>query len=424
MEQRSSFLSEDHIRTVQRQFGTPTFVYSQEVLESQSQKALSFPNVYGLTVRYAVKACPAAGVIRILSRAGLHIDASSEFEALRSLRAGVPASHIQITAQQLPNNLEALVRQGILFNACSLHQLKMYGQLFPGSDVSVRINPGLGSGHSNCTNTGGPASSFGIWHEHLDHVRETASTYGVRITGLHSHIGSGSDPLVWQRCTQLTLAVAANLPEVCRVNLGGGFKIGRMAGEVSVDLDDVGTFVANEFSRFAREHGRDLHLEIEPGTFLVGNAGAVVCSVIDVVDTGKQGYSFVKVDSGMTEILRPSLYGAQHPITIVPTTPQKRGQGEYLIVGHCCESGDILTPAPGNPEEVAPRVVVEPRIGDAVSIGGAGAYCASMAAKNYNSFPEACEVLLGTDGSFHLLRQRQTLDQVVANELLPDFLSS
>ena len=421
--ERLSLLSEAQVRTVQRRFGTPSFVYDQKTLESQAQTALTFPNAYGLTVRYAVKACPAAGVIRILNRAGLHIDASSGYEARRAMRAGVPAPQIQITAQQLPDNLADLVRQGVLFNACSLHQLAAYGRLFPGREVSVRVNPGLGSGHSNRTNTGGPSASFGIWHEHLEQVSATAAAHGLHITGLHSHIGSGSDPAVWQHCARLTLGVAAQLPEVRRVNMGGGFKIGRMADEVSTDLRQAGQPVAAEFNRFAREHGRNLQLEIEPGTFLVGNAGAIVCSVVDVVDTGQQGHCFIKVDSGMTEGLRPSLYGAQHPIVVIPATPQERGQGQYLIAGHCCESGDILTPAPGNPEELAPRTLAEPRIGDAVFIGGSGAYCAGMAAKNYNSFPEACEVLLGTDGELHLLRQRQTLDQIVANESLPAFLS-
>lgn len=420
--ERLSLLSQDQVRAVQHQFGTPTFVYAQKALEAQAQKALAFPNAHGLTVRYAVKACPAAGVIRILNRAGLHIDASSGYEVLRAMRVGVPAGQIQITAQQLPDDLDNLVRQGVLFNACSLHQLATYGQLFPGGDVSVRVNPGLGSGHSNRTNTGGPAASFGIWHEHLDQVLAIAAQHNLHITGLHSHIGSGSDPAVWQHCARLTLGVAAKLPEVRRASMGGGFKVGRMAGEAATDLRAAGQPVASEFARFAREHGRKLHLEIEPGTFLVGNAGAIVCSIVDVVDTGQQGYSFIKVDSGMTEVLRPSLYGAQHPIVVVPATPEERGRGEYLIAGHCCESGDILTPAPDNPEALAPRLLTEPRIGDAVFIGGSGAYCAGMAAKNYNSFPEACEVLLGADGAFHLLRQRQTLDQVVANESLPAFL--
>jgi len=418
-----SFLSDEQVRTIQRQFGTPVFVYDQRTLEDQARQALAFPNPFGLTVRYAMKACPSAAVLRLLNCLGLHIDASSGFEARRAMQAGVPAAHVQITAQELPENLEELVEQGVLFNASSLHQLRVFGQRFTGSEVSFRVNPGLGSGHSNRTNVGGPSASFGIWHEHLDQVFEIQREYDLQITGLHSHIGSGSDPEVWQHCARLTLEVAARLPQVRRVNLGGGFKVGRMAGEVSADLQAAGRPVAEEFARFARERGPRLRMEIEPGTFFVANAAALVCTAIDVVDTGANGYHFIKVDAGITEILRPSLYGAQHPIVVVPARPQARGWGEYLVVGHCCESGDILTPEPGNPEGLEPRRLARAEVGDAVVIGGSGAYCSTMSAKNYNSFPEAPEALLAADGSLHLIRRCQTLEQILANEVLPDFLT-
>ena len=190
--EKLSFIATDQVRQVQKQYGTPVFVYDQKTLEAQAQKALAFPNAFGLTARYAMKACPNAAVIRILNLAGLHIDASSGYEARRAMRVGVPASQIQITAQQLPDDLEELINKGVLFNACSLHQLRSYGQLCRGKEVSVRINPGLGSGHSNRTNVGGPSSSFGIWHEHLDEVVTIAREYDLRIVGLHSHIGSAS----------------------------------------------------------------------------------------------------------------------------------------------------------------------------------------------------------------------------------------
>jgi diaminopimelate decarboxylase len=339
------------------------------------------------------------------------------------MQAGVPAAQIQITAQQLPAVLEELINEGVLFNACSLYQLRSYGQLFKGREVSIRVNPGLGSGHSNRTNVGGPSSSFGIWHEYLDQVEETARQFDLRITSLHSHIGSGSDPDVWQTCARLTLEVAARLQYVERVSLGGGFKVGRMAGEQSTDLREAGRPVIREFERFAQEHQRELHLEIEPGTFLVANAGALIATVTDIVDTGTEGHRFLKIDSGMTEVLRPSMYGAQHPIVIVPTDKTTRSTAEYLIAGHCCESGDVLTPAPDNPEGLQTRLLSAAQIGDAVFIGGSGAYCASMSAKNYNSFPEAPEVILASDGTLHLSRQRQSLEQVLANETLPDYLA-
>ncbi len=415
-----AFLTGAQVREVQREFGTPVFVYDQKTLEAQAAQALNFPNAYGLTARYAMKALPAGAILRILNRAGLHIDASSGFEAERAMQAGVPPAEILLTAQEAPANLKALVDRGVIFNACSLQQLRFFGQLYPGREVCVRVNPGLGSGHSSRTNVGGPSASFGIWYEHLDRVREVQREYGLKITRMHTHIGSGNDPEVWEHCALISLRIAARLPEVETLSLGGGFKVGRMAGEASTDLQKIGLNVVEAFQAFYGKEGRKLKLEVEPGTYLVANAGALVCTAIDIVDTGKDGYTFIKVDGGMTEVLRISLYGAQHPIIVVPREVEARGEKDYLIAGHCCESGDVLTPEPANPEGLKPRRLTEARVGDAVVIGGSGAYCSGMSSKNYNSFPEAPEVLLARDGRLHLIRKRQTLEQIVANELLPE----
>lgn len=417
------FLTPEQVRQLQSEFGTPLFVYDRASLERQAAVALGFPAPFGLTVRYAMKACPSAAVLRVLTGAGLHIDASSGWEVRRAVYAGVPAERILLTAQQLPQDLAELVGLGARFNACSLAQLAAFGLACPGQELSVRLNPGLGSGHSNRTNVGGPSASFGIWHSHLEQVTQIAREHDLKITQLHTHIGSGSDPEVWQRCAGLTLNLLRHLPDVTRVNLGGGYKVGRMSTEVSTDLQRAGEPVAVELRKFAEQHGRQLHLEIEPGTFFVANAGAIVASVMDVVNTGKEGYTFIKTDTGMTEILRPSLYGAQHPLIVVPQAPGDRSTGEYLVVGHCCESGDVLTPEPGNPEGLLPRTLTEARVGDALVVDGAGAYCAGMSSKNYNSFPEAPEVLLDTDGTLHLVRRRQSLEQVLQNEVVPDNLA-
>ena len=122
----------------------------------------------------------------------------------------------------------------------------------------------------------------------------------------------------------------------------------------------------------------------------------------------------------MTEILRPSLYGAQHPIVLLPEEGQNkfREEMEQVVVGHCCESGDLLTPAPGDAEKLAAKIA-RGEVGDLCVIEGVGAYCSSMAAKNYNSFPEAAEVLRKEDGSLAFIRQRQTLDQLIENEVTP-----
>lgn len=411
-------LSPEQARALRETYGTPVYVYDEATLEALAADVLAFPNAYGLTARFAMKALPTAAVLRVFDRAGLHLDASSGYEAERALRAGIDPSKIQITSQQLPWNLKELVEQGCLFNACSLRQLEIYGQLFPGAEVCVRINPGLGSGHSNRTNVGGVSSSFGIWHAYIDRVTETATRYDLRITGMHTHIGSGADPEVWLRCAQMSLDLGARFPEAVRLSLGGGFKPARMDYEHGADLQAIGAQLVPEFQSFADKHNRKLRLEIEPGAFLTATAGALLCSVIDIVDTGKEGYTFIKTDAGMNDILRPALYGAQHPITLIPETPRDNAKQEYLVVGHCCESGDILSPEPGNPEGLRTRILKRAEVGDILVIGGAGAYCASMSAKNYNSFPEAPEVLLAKDGTLRLIRRGQTLEQMVENEIL------
>jgi diaminopimelate decarboxylase len=399
---------------VRRRFGTPCYVYDRAALEAAARRALAFPAPHGLTLRYAMKANPSHGILTLFRELGLHVDASSDFEVERALRAGFPPERIQLTSQVPSRRLAEHVRRGVLFNACSLYQLEEFGRVAPGGLVSVRVNPGLGSGSTKRTNTGGPASSFGIWHEYLGEVAATAARHRLRITRLHTHIGSGTDPEIWKRVARMTFDIAARLPDVAIVNLGGGFKVGRMPEEPSVDLADVGAHVQLELEGFRERAGRALHLEIEPGTFLVANAGAIVASCIDVVDTGRDGYLFAKLDAGMPEVMRPSLYGAQHPIDVLA---EGREAAAVVFVGPCCESGDILTPAAGDPEALAPRWVPRPRIDDVVVVGGAGAYCAAMATINYNSYPQAPEVMLEPDGTLRLLRKRQAPEQVWQNEV-------
>jgi diaminopimelate decarboxylase len=411
---RTPFLTAEQAALVRERFGTPCYVYDQAGLESAARQALAIPAPFGLTLRYAMKANPSHGILELFRGLGLHIDASSDHEVERALRAGFAPASIQLTSQMPSTRIAEHVARGVFFNACSLHQLELFARAAPGSELAVRMNPGLGSGSTKRTNTGGPASSFGIWHEYLPQVQATAARHGLTIRTLHSHIGSGTDPEVWKRASRLTLDLAASLPEATAVNLGGGFKVGRMPEEPTADVADVGVHMRDALLEFHRRHGRALRLELEPGTFLVARAGAVVATCVDVVDTGRDGYCFAKLDTGMTEVTRPSLYGAQHPIDVLASG---REPAEVVFVGPCCESGDILTPAPGDPEALAPRWVSRPRVGDLVLVGGAGAYCAAMSTINYNSYPQAPEVMLDPDGGLRLLRRRQTLEQVWGNEV-------
>jgi len=419
------FLTADQARKAAATHGTPVYVYDEAGLKQQARAALAFPNAYGLTVRFAMKALPNAAVLQTFDRLGLHIDASSGFEVRRAVAAGVAAERISLSSQELPEDLDELLALGIKFNACSLRQLTRYGELRPGErgdQLGVRFNPGLGSGGTGKTNVGGPSSSFGIWHEQLSDVQAILKKFDLEPARVHTHIGSGSDPAVWQRVAGLSLALVEALPSVSVLNLGGGYKVGRMATEPSTDLSVVGVPVKEAFVAFAERTGRKLALEVEPGTFLVANAGSLITRVQDVVSTGANGHTFLKLDSGMTELLRPSLYGAQHPVVHVPITEQATHGGhdrDYILVGHCCESGDLVTPAPDEPEVLLPRALGgDVAIDDLVVIEGSGAYCSSMSTKNYNSFPEAVEAMLDEAGETHLIRKKQVLSDIWKNEVM------
>jgi diaminopimelate decarboxylase len=416
------FLTPAEAATIRARFGTPCYLYDRASLEAAARRALAFPSAFGLTVRYAMKANSSGAVLAIFRDLGLHADASSDFEVERALRAGFAADRVMLTSQVPSPRLEEFVAAGVRFNACSLLQLERFACAFPGREVTIRVNPGVGSGAVNRVNTGGPASSFGIWHERLGEALALAARHGVSVRGLHTHIGSGSDPEVWTRVSGLALGLAERMTDVRTVSLGGGFKVARVDGETGTDLDAVGAAVRDAFVAFQRRTGRALALEIEPGACLSANAGAILATCVDVADTGAAGYVFAKLDAGMTEVLRPSLYGAQHPIEVLADAEGRvvaggaRPRAAVVFVGPTCETGDILTPAPGDPEGLAPRDVPRPAPGDLVAIGGAGAYCASMAAAGYNSYPAAPEVLREGEGKYLLIRARQTLEQLLENE--------
>ena len=416
--EKLKFLTPALAEKVRQTIGTPTYVYDERTLKKQAAIVLAFPNAFGLTVRYAMKASSNAAILRIFESCGLHFDASSGWECDRLLKAGITANKISLSTQEMPGRADfiRLQKSGIHFNACSLSQLETFGTLCPGAEVGVRFNPGVGSGGTSKTNVGGPSASFGIWHESIPTVRELAQKFGLRIIRIHTHIGSGSDPLVWQKTADLSLNMVREFPDVVTLNLGGGYKVGRMASEKTTDLAQIGQPILQKFQALQAETGRSIRLEIEPGTFLLANSCSLVTTIQDVVNTGRDGYNFLKLDAGMTEILRPALYAAQHPLVVVPQKETSQTV-PYVVVGHCCESGDLLTPSPENSGELAPRELTKAEIGDLCVVEGAGAYCSALSAKNYNSFPEAAEALVRENGELVLIRRRQTLDQIVQNEI-------
>jgi diaminopimelate decarboxylase len=386
------FISNQQAHELVQSHGSPLFVYSSALLQARATELQNLELPYGHTIRYAVKANPHPGVIGEFMQAGLHFDASSSFEASELLARGVAGEKISLSSQQPAHNLPELLAQGVKYVATSQHQLQLFADATTvGAKVALRVNPGLGAGHNNRTSTGGSASSFGLWHEYLEDARALARDNQIVIDRVHMHIGSGADPSVWGQAMDTALSIVRRMPDVTTLDIGGGYKVARTDNEQESDMSAIAKVFSERLRAFADATGRELHLEIEPGTWLVAHAGILLTRIVDIVDTGRTGFTFLRVDTGMNDIIRPSMYGAQHDIISLSASS---AQKEYVVVGHNCETGDIITPAPGNPEAIAPRSLNTVAIGDLLAIKDTGAYCASFSTKGYNAFPSAHEIFV------------------------------
>ena len=355
----------------------PRYEYNRSKIDERIQYLTSLSAPYGLTVRYAVKANPHFEIIKMMNESGICFDASSSYEAAELLAQGVPGHKISLSSQQSPHNLEELLEKEVQFVATSLRQLEFFLHSKHPATLGIRVNPDFGQGHNKRTSTGGVAASFGIWHEYVPKAIEMARSSAVVIDRLHIHIGSGADPNIWGGVMGRALAVAEQCKDVTSLDIGGGYKIHRFGGEIEADMDAIMQVFSEKIRSFAAKTGRKLHLEIEPGTYFIAHAGTLVAQVDDIVDTGSNGYTFLRLNTGMNDFLRSAMYGAQHRIEIMNDSPNEK---EYVVVGHNCESGDIFTPEAGNPEGVEVRKLKEANMGDEVRIYDVGAYCASMRA--------------------------------------------
>ncbi len=370
----------------------PRYEYSRLIIQRRLQELTSLEAPFGLTTRYAVKANPHPEIIKLIDTAGVEFDASSSYEADELLEMGIEGNKISLSSQQSTPNLAELLEQGVLYVATSMRQLRDFIAAANHPDtVGIRINIDMGVGHNKRTSTGGATSAFGLWYEYIPEALALAKENDVIIDRLHIHVGSGSDPKVWGEVMDRSLSIATQLPDVIALDIGGGFKVHRYDTEKEADMSVIMELFSSKLENFAAETGRELRLEIEPGTYLIAHAGTLVATVDDIVDTGADGFTFLRINTGMNDFLRTAMYGAQHKIEVINNDDETK---EYIVVGHNCESGDIFTPTPGDPEEIEPRMLNKAEIGDEIRIYDVGAYGASMRAKGYNSFPDAVEVIV------------------------------
>jgi diaminopimelate decarboxylase len=371
-------------------------------------------------VRYAQKANSCRALLEIVRTCGAQVDAVSAGEVLRALAAGFDSSEIVYTSDVFDRAaLSVLALHPVPVNIGSPNMLDQYAQLLDaawtvrgerGRDVMLRLNPGFGHGHGKKVTTGGETSKHGIWHEDLPSVAQRAVELGLRVTGLHVHIGSGSDLDHLTRACAAMQGFARTVGDsLTTISNGGGLPIPYRDGEPRIDVARFTEAWVDTKHAIERELGITLKMEVEPGRYLVAEAGALLCEVRGVKRSGR--YEYVLVDAGFHNLVRPAMYGAYHQISVVGRTG-KEPTAPKVVAGPLCESADVFTVNANG--ELAPIELPALREGDLLCIHDAGAYAASMAS-NYNSQPFAAEVLVD-GGTARLVRRRQSFDSLMADE--------
>jgi len=422
-----SFVDHIDLDAIARRIGTPFYVCSGDVLRRRIAAVQAIAPGGAVQARYAMKAYSTRRLLEVVRDAGIWIDAVSGNEALRARAAGFPNGHsppvILLTADVFRDNALDVVRdQQLLPNIGSPAMIAVLQAAGYRGPIGVRVNPGFGHGHVDATDTGGPSSKHGIWHEDLDEVCEAARRAGYPIVLLHAHIGSGPEIDEFNanmgKLEYFFLERVRDFPALEAVNLGGGIPHPYRPEMPAIDLTPLGRILQAAQRHLSERAGRTLRIEIEPGRYIVAPSAALVARVTDIKSTRSNdkgsGHTFVMVDAGFVDLVRPAMYGSYHHITVHPAA----GDGSaaptvpLVVAGPLCESGDVFTRDAA--ELLDPRPLPLPRIGDLLVFHDAGAYGVQMSS-NYNSIGRAPQVWI-EDGRAYLAARRETLDDILRTE--------
>jgi diaminopimelate decarboxylase len=411
------FAEDVDVATLATAVETPFYCYSAATIRRHIRVfSDAFAGLDAL-VCYAVKANSNLAVLRLLAKEGAGMDVVSGGELARALAAGAPADRITFSGVgKTDAEIAAALTAGILcFNVESEPELEAISRVASDlgrvAHISLRVNPDVDARTHAKISTGLAENKFGVPLSHARAVyARAASLPGLRVSGADMHIGSQLTELepfdeAFSLLAELVRDLRADGHHIAHVDLGGGLGVPYRAG------DDPQSYHPERYAEIVRRHFGDLgcKLVFEPGRLIVGNAGVLVTRVIYV----KRGdaRTFVIVDAGMNDLVRPTLYDAWHDIIPVRESPD-RSLIEVDVVGPVCETGDYLA---------LERALPEPRRGELLCVMTAGAYGAVQSG-TYNTRPLVPEVLV--DGPrYAVIRPRQTVDEILALDRVPDWLA-
>jgi diaminopimelate decarboxylase/aspartate kinase len=355
-----------------------TYVYDRESIEQAIGALKSLKSVDA--VFYAMKANPHRDILKLVHDSGLNFECVSPGEIARVLEIapGIDRQRILFTPNFAPRGeYEQALEQGVWVTLDNLFPLKQWSKSFKGNDLFVRIDTGQGRGHHEHVRTAGVHSKFGIPLFEIDELVDSAKKAGARIVGLHAHTGSGVlTPEAWLDTGKQLLKLLEKLPDVRHIDVGGGLGVPEKTGQPGLDMRSLDAVLA-EIKQGCG--GRSLWLE--PGRFLVAQAGVLLARVTQT--KGKGEVQYVGVGTGMNSLIRPALYGAYHDIVNLSRLG-KPATELVTVVGPICETGDRL----GSDRQMPPT-----KENDVLLIANAGAYGHAMSS-HYNLREPAIEVLI------------------------------
>ena len=393
-------------RDLVKTFGSPLYVYNENILRQRCQELLDLSSHPGFTVCFSGKANANLSLLQIIRETGMRADAMSPGELALQLAAGfAPKDLVYVCNNVAVNEMKAAMEMGLLISLDSLDQVETFGKNFPGKKLMVRLNPGIGAGHHDKVITGGNTTKFGIRADQFDELRFLQKQYGLTIAGLNQHIGSlFMEPSSYLRAAAWLLETAQQFPDLEVIDFGGGFGIPyhKYENQPRLDMKETGRQLHAMITAWSEENRYTGKFIIEPGRYASAECGLVLGTVHATKVNGD--IHFVGTDIGFNVLARPMLYDAFHDVEIY-----REGAGPeadslvQTIVGNICESGDILA---------KDRMLPPVRTGDIIAMLDAGAYGFAMAT-SYTQRLRPAEVLSQSNGSQKLIRRAETIDDIL-----------
>ncbi len=401
---------ESQLLKIAQDFGSPVYVYDAEKIENQYKRLTgAFKNVKKLKINYAVKALSNISILKLLNSLGSGIDTVSIQEVQLGLAAGFLPEQIIFTPNGVSlTEIEEAAKLGVKINIDNLSILEQFGTKHPKIPVCIRINPHVMAGGNSNISVGHIDSKFGISIHQIPHILRIVENTKMTINGIHMHTGSDIlDIEVFLYASEILFETAKQFKNLDFIDFGSGFKVPYKQGDIETNIEELGKKLSARFNEFCKNYGKELTLAFEPGKFLVSESGSFLTKVNAVKQTTST--VFAQVDSGFNHLIRPMFYGSHHDI--VNISNPKGHERFYTVVGYICETDTF-----GNN-----RRINEINEGDILCFKNAGAYCFSMAS-NYNSRYRPAEVLWYKNKA-HLIRKRETFEDITKNQIEVDFSS-